>query len=132
MGSNGLSGLPRPHLFAGAPSITPFGSTVFRQVQREEHLDVCPEDIIVLPPTRVLNRLFKEYVMSLNNEILARIRAARAWDKDARPEDFQLRAAENGSVLINLKTRRAQLIYDEDSELRDMQELFPNLVVFPK
>jgi hypothetical protein len=43
--------------------------------------------------------------MALDDEILARIRAAKAWDKDAKPEDFQLRAAENGSVLINLKTR---------------------------
>jgi hypothetical protein len=70
--------------------------------------------------------------MALDDEILARIRAAKVWDKDAKPEHFQICAAENGSVLINLKTRRAQLIYDEDSELRDMQELFPNLVAFPK
>ena len=69
--------------------------------------------------------------MSLEDEITARIRAAKAWDKDAKPEDFQLDVSENGSVLINLKTRRAQLIYDEHSELRDLQELFPNLIVFP-
>ena len=34
----------------------------------------------------------------------------------------------NGSVLINLKTGQAYLIYDEHSEmqeLRDMKELFP-------
>jgi hypothetical protein len=74
----------------------------------------------------------RKNVMALDDEILARIRAAKAWDKDAKPEDFQIHAAENGSVLINLKTRRAQLIYDEDSELRDMQELFPNLIAFPK
>ena len=51
------------------------------------------------------------------------------------PGDFQLRVAANGSVLINLKTRRAYLIYDEDSvlqDLRDLEELFPNLVFFPK
>jgi hypothetical protein len=71
-------------------------------------------------------------VMSLEDEILARIRAAKAWDKDSELQDFQLRVAENGSVLINLKTRRAQLIYDEDSVLQDMQELFPNLVTFVK
>ena len=71
-------------------------------------------------------------VMSLEDEILARIRAAKAWDKDSELQDFQLRVAENGSVLINLKTRRAQLIYDEDSVLQDMQELFPNLITFVK
>jgi hypothetical protein len=70
--------------------------------------------------------------MSLEDEILARIRAAKAWDKDSELRDFQLRAFENGSVLINLKTRRAQLIYDEDSALQDMQDLFPNLVMFAK
>ncbi len=73
--------------------------------------------------------------MSLDDEILARIRTAQAWDRAAKPEDFQLRVAANGSVLINLKTRRAYLIYDEDSELqdlRDLKELFPNLVFFPK
>jgi hypothetical protein len=69
--------------------------------------------------------------MSLDDEIMARIRAAKAWDKDSKLEDFQLRVAGNGSVLVNLKTSRAQLIYDEDSELRDLKELFPDLVFFP-
>jgi hypothetical protein len=72
-----------------------------------------------------------ELIVSLDDEILAHIRAAKAWDKDAKTEDFQLNVAGNGSVLINLKTRRAHLIYDEYSELRDWQELFPNLVAFP-
>ena len=63
--------------------------------------------------------------MVIEQEILARIRAAKAWDKDARLEDFQVNAAENGFVLINLKTRRAQLLYDEDSELNDLEQLFP-------
>jgi hypothetical protein len=63
--------------------------------------------------------------MDIDEEIKARIRAAKAWDKEARLEDFQLRAAENGYVLINLKTRRAQLIYDENSELTDLDRLFP-------
>jgi hypothetical protein len=63
---------------------------------------------------------------------MARIRAAKAWDKDAKVEDFQIKAGENGLVLINLKTRRAQLIYDEDSELRDLKELFPDGGPFPK
>lgn len=69
--------------------------------------------------------------MDIDKEIRARIDGAKAWDKNSRPEDFQLRAAENGYVLINLKTRRAQLIYDDDSELKDLRELFPNLVLFP-
>ena len=62
--------------------------------------------------------------MNIDEEILARIRAAKVWDREAKLEDFQLKAAENGFVLINLKTRRAQLIYDEDSELRDFDQLF--------
>ena len=63
--------------------------------------------------------------MVIDEEIMARVRAAKAWDKDARLEDFQIRAAENGFVLINLKTRRAQLLYDDDSELNDLEQLFP-------
>jgi hypothetical protein len=65
----------------------------------------------------------------LDDEILARIRAAKVWDKDAKLEDFQMRGHENGLVLINLKTRRAQLLYDQDSELHDWKDLFPNLVL---
>ena len=42
-------------------------------------------------------------------------------------DDFQIRAAENGYVLINLKTKRAQLIYDEFSKLSDLKQLFPNV-----
>lgn len=68
--------------------------------------------------------------MELDEEIRARIRAAKVWDKDSKLEDFQIRTHENGLVLINLKTRRAQLLYDEDSELLDWKQLFPN-VVFP-
>ena len=63
--------------------------------------------------------------MVIDEEILARIHAAKAWDKRARLEDFQVQAAENGFVLINLKTRRVQLLYDEDSELHDLEQLFP-------
>ena len=73
--------------------------------------------------------------MSLDDRILARIRAVQVLDKGAKLEDFQLQVAANGSVLVNLKTRRAYLIYDEDSELqelRDLRELFPNLLLFPK
>ena len=62
--------------------------------------------------------------MDIDKEVLARIKAAKAWDKNAKISDFQVRAAENGSVLINLKTRRAQLLYDDDSELHDLDALF--------
>jgi hypothetical protein len=64
--------------------------------------------------------------MELEEEILARIRAAKSWDTDAKPGDFQLKAAENGVVLVNLKTSRAQLIYDDTSELNDLEQLFSN------
>ena len=63
--------------------------------------------------------------MDIDEEIMARIRAAKVWDKDSKLEDFQIRAAENGIVLINIKTGRAQLIYDENSELTDLAKLFP-------
>jgi len=69
--------------------------------------------------------------VDIDKEIMARINGSKAWDKDSKPEDFQIKAAENGYVLINLKTRRAQLIYDDDSELGDFQKLFPNLIPFP-
>ena len=62
--------------------------------------------------------------MNLDKEILARIKAAKAWDKNSTLNDFQIKASENGSVLINLKTRRAQLIYDDESELHDLDDLF--------
>jgi hypothetical protein len=60
--------------------------------------------------------------MRIEDEILDRVRAAHAT-----LEDFQIKAAENGYVLINLKTRRAELIYDEFSKLSDLKQLFPNL-----
>ena len=69
--------------------------------------------------------------VDIDKEIMARINGAKAWDKDSKPEDFQVRAAANGYVLINLKTRRAQLIYDDDSELGDFRQLFPDLIPFP-
>ena len=72
---------------------------------------------------------------SLDDQIFACIEAAKTWDKDAKLEEFQLRVVANDLVLINLKTSRAYLLYDEESELpdlRDMQELFPNLTLFPK
>ena len=56
-----------------------------------------------------------------------RINAAKAWDKDSKPEDFQIKAAANGYVLINLKTRRAHLMYDDDSDLSYLKRVFPDL-----
>jgi hypothetical protein len=61
--------------------------------------------------------------VDIEDEILSRIRAAKAWNKDAKLSDFQFRAEENGSVLVNLKTSRAQLIYDDDSKLHDLEDL---------
>ena len=66
--------------------------------------------------------------MNIEHEIRARIQAAKIWDKDARLGDFQIKAAGNGYVLINLKTMRAQLIYDECDELRDLELLFPGTI----
>jgi len=63
--------------------------------------------------------------MIIDDEILGRIRAAKVWDKNSRLEDFQIRAGENGFVLLNLRTRRAQLLYDDESELHDLEQLFP-------
>ena len=64
--------------------------------------------------------------MHIDDEVWARIRGTKVWDNDAKLEDFQIKAAGNGYVLINLKTRRAQLIYDEFSELHDLEQLFPD------
>lgn len=61
--------------------------------------------------------------MELEEEILARIRAAKAWQKDLKLSDFQFRAFENGSVLVNTKTGAAQLIYDDQSKLHDLEDL---------
>jgi hypothetical protein len=66
-------------------------------------------------------------LMDLDDEILSRIRAAKTWDKEAKPGDFQVRVAENGSVLVNLRTGRAQLVYDDDSKLHDVDDLCPTL-----
>lgn len=63
--------------------------------------------------------------MDISEEIKHRIEVARAEDKDAKLEDFQIRATENGYVLIHLKTKRAQLIYDADNEIHDLEQLFP-------
>ena len=61
--------------------------------------------------------------MDIDSEILARIRSAIALDQKSKATDFQVRAGETGSVLINLRTGRAQLIYDDISPLRDADDL---------
>jgi hypothetical protein len=61
--------------------------------------------------------------MDLEEEILARIKAAQSLDKSAAVSDFQIRVGENGTVLINLKTGKAQLIYDDESKLHDLKDL---------
>jgi len=63
--------------------------------------------------------------MELEDEINSRIRAAKGWDKDAKIGDFQFRAFDNGSVLVNIKTGKAQLIYDDESVLRDLDDVLP-------
>lgn len=63
--------------------------------------------------------------MTIDDQILARVRAAKVWDKEAKLEDFQIWAAEKGFVLVNLKTHRAELLYDDDSERHDLEQLFP-------
>ena len=63
--------------------------------------------------------------MELEDEIISRIRAAKCWDKDAKVGDFQFRAFDNGSVLVNIKTGKAQLIYDHESDMHDLDDLFP-------
>jgi hypothetical protein len=63
--------------------------------------------------------------MELEDEIISRIRAAKGWDKDAKIGDFQFRAFDNGSILVNIKTGKAQLIYDDESVLRDLDDLLP-------
>jgi hypothetical protein len=82
-----------------------------------------------LPHGIVGTELTADSGLVLDDEILTRIRAAKVWDKNSKIEDFQLRAHENGLVLLNLKTRRAQLLYDEDSKLHDWKDLFPNVIV---
>jgi hypothetical protein len=69
---------------------------------------------------------------SLDDQIFACIEAAKTWDKDAKLENFQLRVVANDLVLINLKTSRAYVLKDEESDLPDLQEVqerFPDLVL---
>lgn len=58
--------------------------------------------------------------MELDEEILARVRAAKALDKEAKLSDFQLDIVEGGAALIHLKTGHVQLIDDDESELSEL------------
>lgn len=55
--------------------------------------------------------------MEWEEKILDRIRAQSQGCK-WKLSDYQLEATENGLILHNLKTKRADLILDEDSELK--------------
>ena len=59
----------------------------------------------------------------LDSEILARIRAAISLNEESKFSDFQVRVGKNGSVLVNMKTGRTQVIYDELSVLHDLEDL---------
>ena len=61
--------------------------------------------------------------MDLDKEILARIHAAMSLNPGTKVQDFQVRVGENGTVLVNLKTSRAQLLYDDESKLHDLEDL---------
>ena len=61
--------------------------------------------------------------MELEEELLARVQAAHSLDKAITLENFQVRAGQSGSVLINLKTGKSFLIFDDDSPLGDFREL---------
>ena len=53
----------------------------------------------------------REPPMDLDQEILSRIKSICALDKATTTRDFQIRAGENGSVLINLRTGKAEIIF---------------------
>ncbi|HUE64310.1 MAG TPA: hypothetical protein VMO78_08040 [Rhizomicrobium sp.] len=66
--------------------------------------------------------------MNIEDEISARIQAAKVWDMNAQLGNFQLKATEDGYVLTDLKTSHAQLINFECHELRDLEMLFPGTI----
>jgi hypothetical protein len=67
-------------------------------------------------------------VMDIDAEILARVRAAKAWDPSTRLEDFQIRATADGYILTNLKVGYSEFIFDESSSLDDLTQVFPGIV----
>jgi hypothetical protein len=54
--------------------------------------------------------------MSLTQQIASRIQEARVLGFANGPSDFQLRVTRKGAILTNLKTLRAELLFDEDED----------------
>ena len=54
--------------------------------------------------------------MSLTQQIASRIQKARVLGDANGPSDFQLRVTRKGAILTNLKTHRAELLFDEDDD----------------
>jgi len=54
--------------------------------------------------------------MTLAEKIGTQIRHAKQDDKKTHISDFQIRVAEKGAVLVNLKTSEAQLIDADESD----------------
>ena len=54
--------------------------------------------------------------MNLTQQIASRIRQARILGDACGVSDFQLRMTEKGAILTNLRTHRAELLFDDDDE----------------
>lgn len=54
--------------------------------------------------------------MSLTQQIASRIRQAKILGEARGVSDFQLRVTETGVVLTNLRTHRAELLFDDDED----------------
>ena len=52
--------------------------------------------------------------MSLTQQIASRIRQAKLLGDARGVSDFQLHVTEKGAVLTNLRTHRAELLFDDD------------------
>ena len=55
--------------------------------------------------------------MDLTQQIVSRIQEARMLGDANGPSDFQLRVTRKGAILTNLKTHRAELLFDEGEDL---------------
>lgn len=54
--------------------------------------------------------------MSLTQQIASHIRQAKILGDAGGACDFQLRVTRKGAILTNLKTRRAELLFDADED----------------
>jgi len=54
--------------------------------------------------------------MTLTQQIASHIRQAKRLGDATGPSDFQLRMTRKGAVLTNLKTHRAELLFDQDED----------------